>query len=264
MKKFKKLIPAFCMLLISAVLMGTSTYAWFSMNTRVTATGMQVTAKSDSKFLQIVAGTDAFVENEAQTSATAKNASKQVRPVAIGSAISDDAITELTSTVKASEIKWAEAFSNDPTVSTKTGKYSDVTTKATLTTEDNLYTLVNSFKVRLNEKAGATDAADLTVETVKIESTNTTANNALKKAVRVLIVCGDSWSVWGVDAADGTDAKQINGSSSTSVIAAKVTTTATDINVYIFFDGEDDVTTTNNATTLGTDGYKVEFTLVIK
>ena len=60
MKKFKKLIPALCMLLISAVLMGTSTYAWFSMNTKVTATGMEVHAKSDSQFLQIVAGSDAF------------------------------------------------------------------------------------------------------------------------------------------------------------------------------------------------------------
>ena len=264
MKKFKKLIPAFCMLLISAVLMGTSTYAWFSMNTRVTANGMQVTAKSDSKFLQIVAGTDTFKENEALTTAIAKNPSKQVRPVAIGSAVADDLITELTSTAKASEIKWAEAFSNDPANSTKTGKYTDVTPKATLTTEDNLYTLVNSFKVRLNEKAGATEANDLTVETVKIESTKTTAaNNALRKAVRVLIVCGDSWSVWGVGTEEGTP-KQLNGSSDTSVIAAKVTTTPTEINVYIFFDGEDGVTTTNNATTLGTDGYKVEFTLVIK
>ena len=53
MKKFKKLIPALCMLLISAVLMGTSTYAWFSMNTKVVASGMQVTAQSNSTYLLI-------------------------------------------------------------------------------------------------------------------------------------------------------------------------------------------------------------------
>ena len=53
MKKFKKLIPALCMLLISAVLMGTSTYAWFSMNESVKAEGMQVTAKSNSTYLLI-------------------------------------------------------------------------------------------------------------------------------------------------------------------------------------------------------------------
>lgn len=43
----KKLIPALCMLLVAAALLGTSTYAWFSMNTEVTATGMQVQAKAE-------------------------------------------------------------------------------------------------------------------------------------------------------------------------------------------------------------------------
>lgn len=40
----KKLIPALCMLLIAAAMLGTSTYAWFSMNRQVTATGMKVKA----------------------------------------------------------------------------------------------------------------------------------------------------------------------------------------------------------------------------
>lgn len=53
MKKFKKLIPALCMLLVSAVMLGTTTFAWFSMNTSVKATNMTVTAKSNSTYLQI-------------------------------------------------------------------------------------------------------------------------------------------------------------------------------------------------------------------
>lgn len=56
MKKFKKLIPALCMLLVSAVLVGTSTYAWFSMNADVTVTGLQVTAKTDQPYLIIGTG----------------------------------------------------------------------------------------------------------------------------------------------------------------------------------------------------------------
>lgn len=43
----KKLIPALCMLLVAACLMGTSTYAWFAANETVTASGMQVKAASD-------------------------------------------------------------------------------------------------------------------------------------------------------------------------------------------------------------------------
>lgn len=48
MKKFKKLIPAVCMLLLATMLMGTTTYAWFSMNRVVTATGMEVKATTSS------------------------------------------------------------------------------------------------------------------------------------------------------------------------------------------------------------------------
>lgn len=50
-KTMRKLVPAICMLLISAVLLGTSTYAWFSMNRKVTVTGMTVTTKVGSNLL---------------------------------------------------------------------------------------------------------------------------------------------------------------------------------------------------------------------
>lgn len=43
----KKLIPALCMLLVAACLMGTSTYAWFAANEEVTASGMSIKAASD-------------------------------------------------------------------------------------------------------------------------------------------------------------------------------------------------------------------------
>ena len=49
----KKLIPAICMTLIAAVMLASSTFAWFSMNTSVTAEGMQVAAKSDNTYLLI-------------------------------------------------------------------------------------------------------------------------------------------------------------------------------------------------------------------
>lgn len=55
-KAMRKLIPAVIMLLISAMLVGTSTYAWFSMNRTVTVTGMQVQAKAEKS---LVISTDA-------------------------------------------------------------------------------------------------------------------------------------------------------------------------------------------------------------
>lgn len=52
-KAMRKMIPAVIMLLISAMLVGTSTYAWFSMNREVTVTGMQVAVMSQETFLLI-------------------------------------------------------------------------------------------------------------------------------------------------------------------------------------------------------------------
>ena len=256
MKKFKKVVPALCALLVSAVMLGSSTYAWFSMNTKVTATGMTVNAKSDSKFLQIVAGTAGFADDEAQISAEAVNKTKDLRPTSAVKAIGTDnlTLTELAQADKATDIKWVEAFSNDPASSTKNGEYKEVTTAAQATDASNLYTLINDFKVRLNPKAGANSAKDLSVTGVTITSTATVAKNDLLASVRVLFVCGDEWAIW-------SNGAKVLASSDTSVLAATVTTTPTAIKVYIYFDGEDTATTTNNATKLSTDGYKVEFVL---
>jgi len=256
MKKFKKVVPALCALLVSAVMLGSSTYAWFSMNTKVTATGMTVNAKSDSKFLQIVAGTAGFADDEAQISAEAVNKTKELRPTSAVKAIGADnlTLTELAQADKATDIKWVEAFSNDPASSTKNGEYKEVTTAAQASDVSNLYTLINDFKVRLNPKAGANSAENLSVTGVTITSTATVAKNDLLASVRVLFVCGDEWAIW-------SNGAKVSASSDTSVLAATVTTAPTAIKVYIYFDGEDSATTTNNATKLSTEGYKVEFVL---
>ena len=48
----RKLIPALALLLVSVMLLGTSTYAWFSMNNKVTVSGMEVrTRVSDNLFI---------------------------------------------------------------------------------------------------------------------------------------------------------------------------------------------------------------------
>ena len=254
MKKFKKLIPALCMLLISAVLMGTSTYAWFSMNTTVKAEGMQVNAKTTSEFLQIVAGNSdaSFKDDEAQTTATADNASATLKPIAVAKAVTADALTALDATATVAEIKWAEAFSKDPASSTKATNYNEIQS-----TNLSGYALINSFMVRMNPKTGVTESVNaLKITNVAVTSTNgTAANDVMKNAVSVLFVCGENFVLY----KNGTYITKTAG----NTLLDKVTTAGTEIKVYIFFDGEDTVTTTNNATALGTDGYKVEFSLSI-
>ena len=51
MKNARKLLPAIAMLLISAVMMSTASFAWFSVNTTATASGMSVTVASATNIL---------------------------------------------------------------------------------------------------------------------------------------------------------------------------------------------------------------------
>lgn len=165
----------------------------------------------------------------------------------------------------ATDILWAEAFSNDPTSSTRTTNYSAVTAPATATDGTNVYTLINDFKVRLNPTTGVALATNLKVQsvTVGLKDTNTddsvnTGADALKNAVRVLFVSGDNWVIYNAGTGAFTTKTEAN------VLAASVSASdATNVKVYIYFDGEDEATTTNNATALSPDGYTVEFALSI-
>ena len=51
MKISRKLIPAVAFMLVAAVLITTATFAWFSMNSRVTATGMQMETEAGDNVL---------------------------------------------------------------------------------------------------------------------------------------------------------------------------------------------------------------------
>ena len=49
----KRLLVAVCLLVVSATLLGSASFAWFSMNTEVNVEGIEVEAYSDSLFLEI-------------------------------------------------------------------------------------------------------------------------------------------------------------------------------------------------------------------
>lgn len=51
MKKMRRLIPAIAMLLVSAVMLSTASFAWFTMSENASATGMQVQAKASGSLV---------------------------------------------------------------------------------------------------------------------------------------------------------------------------------------------------------------------
>ena len=261
MKMTRKLIPALAMLLISAVLMSTASYAWFSMNTKVTATGMSITAKNESQYLQIVAGADGvFSDTAAQISAQATLASKSLRPTSLVGAIVDDG-ESINAYAGSTTLYWVEAFSSDPADHEKRDdmNYDDVTTKATSTGAENIYTLYNVFKVRMNPTTGVSSARNLYVDSVKIQAVKADDADAaaLLDSVRVAIVGPDAGVIFD---ADGNKYGKDEGSGVSTVIMNTVDSTGKTIQVYVYFEGEADTTINNN---IDPSSFTVEFTLKI-
>jgi len=69
---FAKLVPATCMLLVSATALASSTYAWFTMNKMVSVTGMELKAHSEEGLLinEVKLATSSTWDDAAQAAAT--------------------------------------------------------------------------------------------------------------------------------------------------------------------------------------------------
>ena len=79
MKKMRRLIPAIAMLLVSAVMLSTASFAWFTMNDQVTATGMQVQAKASGNLL--ISKTQMTAEDKNVSVSFTDVAKKELKPV---------------------------------------------------------------------------------------------------------------------------------------------------------------------------------------
>lgn len=251
MTKFKKIIPALCMLLISAVLMGTSTYAWFSMNTTVSANEMKVTAKSDNVFLQIVNKGTTFDATAAQTTVVSNAALKAIRPTNVYKTFSATAPEAFAG---GKDFVFVSNHSNDPASSTKAGDYTNVTEAAKATNDTNVYTLVSSYSIRLKPDTGAATApGKLKITSVAFHADS--ATSGLQQAVSVLIVCGDYSVVYKQPTTAGTFVA--TGDAALSA-AAFADTTGTQVDIYVFFDGDNTNCKTNNIVL--TDVFSVDVT----
>lgn len=244
MKKFRKLIPAFVLLLISTAIMSTATFAWFSMNQRVTATGMSVTAKSDQIFLMIDEGhaaDAATVRTANQTSATAVIDSAALLPAAhdLDSSATLATVEALSGAVMAN---WYWMTSNDPAVATGTSGKLTIESSALAN-----YVLINEFSITVAE--GSNNVANLRVENVTI----TTDGDA---AVKVLVVGSDASEEFGVTSGSSGTLPGSNPLRATDLTKNDVAY----VKVYIYWDGNDADVYTNGIEDLKNTSVVVTFT----
>ena len=251
----KRLIFSAFVLLVAAVMLGTTTYAWFSMNTQVSVTGMQVVAKSDDTFLLIGMGNDDtadeiqaagnlslnlnVTDSEAKvypSSPALTSTEASYLTVAQGhNKVGGGAIT--TAGVQVTNASTASAVTNWFTANaTDVGSADILVSSVKQLTSFSGYVITRT--VYLTVADGSNDANNLSVSAT---FTQKTGGNDIS-AVKVLIATDDGGFAVLSSASASADIKGNN--------TAITDTTVRTINIYIFYDGDEAPVYTNNMANL--------------
>ncbi len=270
MKKFRKLIPAFVLLLISTAIMSSATFAWFSMNTTVEATGMQVTAKSNNTFLLIGSGEDDTAgeiqtANSLTTAVTVDPAEAYVFPA---KPVEADDVTNVISSATAitaatadNPERWYTAASTDPAHST-TNSSGNTVFNAQVLSSGNFSDYVIKRTVYLTLAAGSDDAYNLMVNlssfTDGLPVVSGSASATDKSAVRVLVVSGTNMII--LDPTMVGTPQSLHGTLNQTVTDDAVVR----VDIYIYYDGSAESVYTNNIANLTGAQIELEFKVEVK
>lgn len=233
----KKLIPAICMTLIAAVMLASSTFAWFSMNTTVTATDMQVVAKSDNTYLLISStkSTADAIQGDNDTTTALTVANPKVYPCA--PVTSDTETSKLPGTAIVTGTN-ASTVGNWYTASAGASNKADIDwdTAKVLTTFEG-FVIQKTVYLTVAKGANAANNLKVTPTIAKSGESGTSVD-----AARVLITTSDGgFAILKKD----SGAVDISGGN-TNLTDSTVLT----VNIYIYIDGNDATVNTNNAVNL--------------
>lgn len=257
----KQLVAAVAMVLVAAVALGSSTYAWFAMNTQVEAKGMQVTAVAEDGI--VIANVD---KSDWKGVSTAKVTTANLIP------------TSTAGTKTPTFVHASSDIANDAKASQDVDNYTDLSLKYTNSTygegfvdidggtantkdaSEKTYVLLNEFYIKASGDP-LTLGADKTYKDLYINDVTVTSDGfkAIDNALRVLVVVGDSAYIYapvinqdrGVTTLsyrfkNTTDVSALNATVAAGYDKATSTTsigntdaTAVKAQVYIYFEGED-------------------------
>ena len=252
----RKLLGAVGMLTVSAAMLVSSTFAWFSLNKKVTASTMNVKAKSYNPYLLINEEQGDTASSGYSTSATLMDAAddavelKLVNPKTIGAAATM-AWQEATAALPSSYEKNTEGFKDVTLVANSTNAHILEKQNSTLTNDYYVLTYDLWFKTSNDTKATTLRLAEQTAAGTEADPKGITVTNVtagkLEEAARILIVNQTNGAYALYDAGTGA----ITYSDTTNKLAAEVNnTTPLNLKVYMYFDGEDTAAFTDNAVNL--------------
>ena len=221
----KQLAAAIAMVCVAAVALGSSTYAWFVSNNKVTAQTTQIKAQSNTAFMSIEYGKTA-VGSETTMSTDWYNGGGDTT-----------ALYPAEVQNEANAPKFVTAYGTTTNNGTKKGDYIPVGDAAKAVTDHYAIGEANNYNI----SSAGVDLTDLVID--KIEVT-TGSDKALAGAVRVLVVGSNNWQVW---SSSGKVLEKTNG----APLETKVEKDKdTPISVYVYYDGNDDKVYTANLTQL--------------
>lgn len=236
----RQLLAAIAMVLVAAVALGSSTYAWFVSNNTVKATTSTISAQSNAAFMYIRDENEPSTDLTADTSSVTSTAlypahwvtekSGNYANADIGKFYTAYGTTAADGTMVKDTLKLVEASAS----SSSKGSPADAVTAQ--------YAVKNTFYV--GSKGTTLENLVVTTAALKDESgvNSTSDNTALDSALRILVTCGDT--NWVLCNKDGVIAA--NSGNSTNKLADTISGTETQIDIYVFYDGDDGQVFTNN------------------
>ena len=242
----KKLIPAICMLLVAASLLGTSTYAWFSMNKTVTAASLEIKATTDAN-LYIAKGASVAIDSITGITVT----DLLVKADAVKPCDLSDASGTVT-------VKDALTYTVDPQVGSagSAATYTDIgTITATEKTNKPDKDIVNYVAVGYVSIARKQTAAGTYTLTPSCEVTCANASE-LNKALRAGVIINGK--LYESNDANSNGADKI--SFTFSAVTGLADNTAYSVALLLWFEGEDSDCFVNNAVSLSNNTAAWSFT----
>ena len=238
MKMTRKLIPAFVMLIVSAIMLSTASFAWFATRTTVSATDMTVQAKADTKYLTIantLDGTYGSSVSAATPSATV------------------DLVHAKIEEAGKNGVKWYLGSSSD------VDNVGNTNADPEVAPDLSKYALVNTFWFKMSDTSSA-KLKQLNVSSIDV--TNYTADEQMNTALRVLVVGPDGSQIWKFNGGNQL-VKETGEKTSVGnyLIAGEITNVKNDANqvtVYMYYDGA--VATSSMAATLNSITVSITFT----
>lgn len=275
----RQLLAAIAMVLVAAIALGSSTYAWFSANKTVTAKGVELSAEVPTQLLIKGSADKAIYKSaidfsaavDSANSATAKTL--KTLPAAAYKARS----TAGTATLIDAAGNWKKLTPAGQVKVDVNGQVSGA--EAVLTAADYEAATANTdyykdtFTLKLVGEPGTNDdGKKVTAKiTAKMTGQNLAATGEGKTQVSPIfqaihIAFSDGKTLYEQDLGTGTVAYAADGNSAT-VTLSDVALTAMDTNdqevkytMYIWYDGEDKDCKNSNAATIDTFSYSFDFT----